>query len=574
MHNITDVKNYNSNLNHMTMNKHTTIKSLFRAGVIDGATKKFCVRYNIQTLGDLLATKQKCGEFLNLYGCGMKKQLVFEQLLEMMNEEKDPVSSPTPMKTAGEIFMDAYAARITPERHKALEVVFAEMASEMSVGAQNRMKHIISDYRGIFPLIYSPHDNFATAKRLKSHQEMLALAARFAVKYEEVLNASSDYIENLLMQHQFPFLSPDEVVHVRMFKEAHGYYPLFFFALKNLQSDACQAKSKSFRFKSMFCGLEGGKSMSKGDIALSEGLTVERVRQLLDANVAKEFSHIVEFCGGFSCYSNLNKGYLTTNDAELYRIAQDELGLNATQALGVVAMVLGYNVRSLKSELYAIDPKKFSRETVSALKTAIDEEFGKMRSADVEVSVSKIVMDADLEPTEMVVNFVTSLLSHYYGEAIENGCLKLKQNCVDYYEAIYNIIAESDEPMAVTAIRDELVARNPGFKIIDLMSVRQYIYKDSRLTGIGLSGHYTLKSREGYKGTIRQFVVDLFVSKNFRPLLIDDIAVEVYKAYPNTNRRSIQSSLCDPTCDIFDDLGRGVFMLSKAYCKKQGLMAG
>ncbi|MEI8203288.1 MAG: helicase associated domain-containing protein [Bacteroidota bacterium] len=169
---------------------------------------------------------------------------------------------------------------------------------------------------------------------------------------------------------------------------------------------------------------------------------------------------------------------------------------------------------------------------------------------------------------EYIRNEVVDCEDFYYNEIFEvcksillvdlniktsnEGCIFFeKETEVETYTAIYELMKKTSEPMKIQEIQGVLNTSNPLKKFTE-EKIHFYLIKYKKIfVLLGRSNIWGLKEweteKENFKGgCIRDIVVE-FLSNNENPVLNSELVEYVMKYRPDTNHRSILSSLSTDT---------------------------
>lgn len=133
---------------------------------------------------------------------------------------------------------------------------------------------------------------------------------------------------------------------------------------------------------------------------------------------------------------------------------------------------------------------------------------------------------------------------------IENDCILLKANIVNYSDKIYEILKTA----GVRLHRDEIFNQlqiscmdmGLSCKFNDSSQITPFLTKDPRIISIGKSSIWGLKEWGELLGSIREIAIEI-VKKAEEPIQIQDITKQVLESRPDSNEKSVSSIIRQTT---------------------------
>ncbi len=410
----------------------------------------------------------------------------------------------------------------------------------------------------------------------KTFKEIKDLYDVFRVRFLECCRLPEEEVMVRLLAMKYPFLDTGQCEFMGRFIRDNGYVPLFYLIASYVMSSSIMCN----RIVCDLNGFGGAESPSLDEVARTYGYTRERVRQL---NVKG-----IDFCGaeghgpfvremmnvenlehysgllGLPFVSKDSPECLDTMDREHFPCGFRAFAkILSTLDEGFTGLrVAGEYVMVRKGAL----PANIS-DIIAGLKSLTKEKY----THDALVTYGELVGDAG-NMTEAVPGFLRYVATVAFGlEAGDEGIV-MSRNTLDFEEELYLIMKErlagGGDPMSLADIFSAFNEKFPEYAFEDPAQVRYHLFKGrnrDRIGCVGKTSRYTLKSSNHNMETIRN-VIRLFLGGSDEPRSLADIFAAVSEHYPNTNAKSLVSSMQTETSGCFVEYeGRLWGMRGKTY---------
>lgn len=436
--------------------------------------------------------------------------------------------------------------------HKYINDLYNRMCeSNLSVRARNFQTQYLPTFEEIIKYFDEPeqkYNSICPGKIMKKTlSEIFIFNQKFKRLYLSIEDKTQDELEDLKIKHIYPFLISTQRAFVRSFMSAYGHVPLFYIINEYFRiSDERADKIFSLRY-----GLFDNHRRTLEEIAKAYGLTRERIRQISASKkifkkvISSYSSEISAYSGFFSlpfiCETSFeyieikNKEKLSfdfntfaafldilADDFKIVEIQGQTVAINKKSSLAFL------DINKLTSTLDTLSKSRFSQETRIPL-----------------TSISNNIND------DVKIDFLRRIVVDFFNLTLENDQIVFQQNFVDISEILYNILKENGSPMNVPDLFKELKIAYPEIQYNEPNQIKPFLYKHEHIRSIGKQSLYGLDSWKNlYFGTIRDLMFEI-ISASDEPVHIGEIYEKVVEYYPETNIKSISSSIQSDTFNRF-----------------------
>ena len=160
------------------------------------------------------------------------------------------------------------------------------------------------------------------------------------------------------------------------------------------------------------------------------------------------------------------------------------------------------------------------------------------------MDVSSILNEVKPDEQESACRLMVYVAKEVLGlEVVEGQKIVLKQNCVDIFEEISDILTERGEPMSIDELFEAFKRRNPNHKFSESWQIRAYLQRDPHIKALGKTSRYGLDSWDNiFYGTIRDLLVKLLEASDV-PLLVSQLQDAVKPHFPTTSANSLYTTM-------------------------------
>ena len=389
----------------------------------------------------------------------------------------------------------------------------------------------------------------------KTLTEIHSFTQFFKKEYFRLCDLNQEELENRLIKDQYPFLLYKQRRFVLEFIAQNGHAPLFFIFHEAL-------RISENRTDKIFClvnGLFDNKKRSLDEVADAFDLVPERIRQIsrepttIKKNIAlyendlkyyKDFFDLPFICEDNSLYIKLREQEHLTFSFEIFA--------------SIIAQVSDYQLIRVNDHTIAISEKSslsgpVSKECIDKIEALINSKFAQ----DTEIPIKRIAGNKSKDADFM--SFIIFLLKRVYNLPVENGKILFTQNYINVSNELYDILKENGEPMTVSDIFYKFKEKYPEHSYTEPSQIKVYLYRNEHIRSIGRQSLYALTSwKNVYFGSIRDLMYEI-MNDSDEPVHIGEIFEKVTEYYPDTNIKSIASSIQSDTCDRFISFEDGYF---------------
>ncbi len=467
-----------------------------------------------------------------------------------------------------------------------MQITYEKLADKcLTVTGKNYIRKYLGTFDKIVPYFDKKENSFSEISERKTMYKTFGRLKSFCEHFKDkflTYYKLSDYDATLeLLRIKYPFLDSNQRNFMCEFMLKNGYMPLFYIILNYVRTSEDlrnQIISYSYGFYDSFC-------MKNSDIAEKVGRVSERVRQIkerginlgeeknedyYDGNKKKLGIHIQEIINNenLSHYEELLCLPYITSDTPLYLKIKEQEHLNCgfrAFAKILIALNSEFSEWELKDELLLLKPMKSIN--VSKIKEKLEDICAQKYYKDLLIPYQKFI-EVGEKSDEINCSFIKYIASHYYKlEVYEDGIL-MHQNDIDISEELYNILEKEKTSLSLERLFMVFKKKYPSHKYNDPKQLKPYLKNEKnkeRISHIGRTSMYILKSSNQNKDTIRDLLRQL-LRDSVKPMSISEIYTEVSKYYPNTNEKSITSSMKSAKNSYFMEFENGFWGLNgKVY---------
>lgn len=404
---------------------------------------------------------------------------------------------------------------------------------------------------------------FSKNKHSASVEELYRGIKEFKSQYDIYITHNDDYILSIKGTNAFPFLLSFQRKFVNEYSKSANHLPLFFILSQYLKS----SDQRNDQIYSLYYGISDGKVWSRDEIAPKFNVTNERVRQICASTRRPPVCKgAVYLHSDWQTYDIFNEKVISENSV-IYQIISEEerLKFDFYGFAGIIRLFGRHEIVDVLGTPYLIDLDICDQVNISQFIKAVNKLISKKRSEDYLVHISEYVPEWNQLTLAEKANIIIStsiLLKESLGLKIENnGVLRIAKNTIDKEQEIIEILSTEHRPMHVNEIAVLLTQKYPVEKWT-IEKVKHCIQKSEDISPIGKSSTYGLKNWSHiFFGSIRDLLLEI-LSESEEPLHIDDILEKVNVTYPNTNKKSVASTMANDTFDRFEVFENGYYGLS------------
>lgn len=370
----------------------------------------------------------------------------------------------------------------------------------------------------------------------KTLDDIFAFSALLQEKLTEWTALDSNQLAACCERERYSFLTDEQCAFVLNYREEHGYSPFLYIVLSYIQS----ATDRATHFYRMSVGLEGEDRMIYTEIARSEGLSTERVRQIVSRYKLPEElflpdeykEHRAElFSSDF--LTSQSSPFLETNERE-------HLGVNFFVFAKMLSLVADFCVVEEENLCVVVNNQRVDANVVSLCMEKMLEVLDEKRCKDVKTSADVFLENVPDEQRDVLRNLVNRVAEEYLHLAVDEEGIVLPKNSIDVGNEMEEILAEHGAPMLKEDIVEALKRKNPDLRVSEA-AARTCLAKDDRFKNLGKQGRYGLVAwKHVYFGSLTQYILDMLRDSEV-PLSRKEIKEKVSVHFPNATEGSIYS---------------------------------
>lgn len=463
-----------------------------------------------------------------------------------------------------------------PDRYQALSEIQKNYVNEkyllfceknLSVRAKKIQEQFFPSVDHIITHFYDSKDEFlllfTNFKHSASGEELFKAIRKFKDEYDVFITHSNEYIASIINAKTFPFLLSFQKKFINEYYNNSEHLPMFFILSQYLKS----SEQRNDQIYSLYYGISDGKAWTCEEIAPKFDVTYERVRQIVSTNRCPPVSKgsLISH-KDWAAYDIFQDKFISENSLKYQIIFEEErLRFDFFGFAGLIRLFKRHNLVDILGTPFVIDRTISDEININKLIKDINILLKKKRTQDSLVHITEYVSNwnkLSKEKRADIIFVASQVVREALGIEMNNkGDIKITQNTINKEREIIDILSGEHRPMHVNEIASALVMKHPNEKwTID--TVRHIIQKSDEIAPIGKSSTYGLKNWDHiFFGSIRDLLLDI-LSESDDPLHIDEILDRVSVSYPNTNKKSVSSTMMSDKFDRFEVFENGYYGLS------------
>jgi len=411
---------------------------------------------------------------------------------------------------------------------------------------------------------YSLFSDFIQKKRIDSIiAEMYSFICEFAELYVKLVTYSDKDIENLEVTNLYPFLLSFQRRFVQQFKCEHGYFPMFYITAQYLKNSNYRNDS----IYSLYYGISTGTPVSKDEVAEKYQITGERVRQLVStSNLPPAHKKDMMQKQDWAQYDLMNDIIISIDSSNYLKIHEEEnLKFTYLGFLGILRLLKKYEIVEFNGYYYAVNKTINSKCEIEKTCKAIGQVSEEKYNTDTVFNIKDFIAAWNtfaLQERKDIIIVLAKILLDSYGISVSyNGTFTIKQNHIDYETELITLFSERQSTMSVEEMADLLAQKFPDENWSTNL-IKRALYSSKKISAVGKSSMFGLSSWGNiYYGSIRDLLVEI-LSDSSDPLQLDEILPRVVAHYPNTNKKSVYSTMYSDKSERFVLFENGYFGLA------------
>lgn len=459
------------------------------------------------------------------------------------------------------------------DKHKALlESKFEELCNaRLSVRGLNFKNTFIKSYADLVKLFDAPLNAYKRLCPGQSKKVTIDEIYRFNAEFKDVFNDISSLTEEQIhentMKERYAYLSSRQRQFVVEYTQRQHVRPIFYLLYNYLRI----SEDRQDKLYNLYYGFFDNQPKRIEDLTSISGVSRERIRQLLKEKMPAT-DVVVRSKSELLQYDYLFKlPYICEYTPEIATLKEKEkLHCSYLVFCSLVYQLSDYDFFRANRN-YSILVKREILEKVD-LKDVIRklEEIVKGRySEDTYIHVNAILENIPEDIKDVIGGIICHLAQRLHCVKVtKEGSMFFRQNWIDVEKEMYILLQQRGEPMHLNELFERFKEKYPEHKYTEPSSLRSFLLRSERIGAVGKTSTYALKEWNGiFFGSMR-FLLYNILSESKEPVHIDTIMEKVLPFFPNTNQRSIESSM-DDSLGRFVSFENGYFGLSeRQYDKK------
>ena len=435
---------------------------------------------------------------------------------------------------------------LSTEKRDFLQRLYVQMREkQLSVRGKHFVERVAPNFETLVALFQSPQSDY---KKLcpgqameKTLTELFAFNQMLKEQFDCYWQMSEEELQAETLKRDHPYLSREEQTFVLDHQRAFGTYPLFFL----LHCHMRQSEEKYDRIYSQTYGICDGVQRTWSEIAEQFGVTRERVRQILKNKMEVHETKLMQNDDWKQYETLFSLPFITQDSVEFQLLKEREhLPLDFQVFARLLQLIGGYDVEVMDNFAVVINrkamPSFMFEKCVKTLRTQIASHHTKDTLMDVSSILNEVKPDEQESACRLMVYVAKEVLGL---EVVEGQKIVLKQNCVDIFEEISDILTERGEPMSIDELFEAFKRRNPNHKFSESWQIRAYLQRDPHIKALGKTSRYGLDSWDNiFYGTIRDLLVKLLEASDV-PLLVSQLQDAVKPYFPTTSANSLYTTM-------------------------------
>ena len=470
---------------------------------------------------------------------------------------------------------------ISPTLHLLLENIYQSLCESLTPRPLRMKEKYFPSYESILPFIDKDYFYFAKAipemrSCRKTIMDFRKICISFKNYFDKLYMMSDAELCSEELKARYPFLSAKQRNFVNDYREEYGHHPLFYILYNYMRL----SEERSNKIYSLLYGIFDDRQRTIDEVASIMDISPERVRQIVSRQKEASTTDLVKTWNK-DVYNSLTElPYILEDNKEFLNLkAKEKIPCSFSTFIRLFTIVFDYRIQTINGidvllnsvkmptfnfkksvdNVLQLPNARFSSPTTISIDSLLVynlEDKGGVKIAIVSPEEKKFAKALMLEIIPKISTLPIS----------KDGCISMQQNYVDVMQELYGILERKKKPMTAQSLFDAFKRKFPDHRIQDVSQIKAVLFKDQRIKAVGKTSLYGLASWEHvFFGSIRDLLIELLQDSDV-PLHIEELFDNVILHFPDTNIKSIASSMGNDTFGRFVEFDDGYFGLtSKEY---------
>ena len=399
------------------------------------------------------------------------------------------------------------------------------------------------------------------ATMIATNKEIVTMLHEYKDIFLKHINDDDDSLIDLNIMDEYPFLCKDERVFILEFTNEFGYKPLFFILYKYLTTS-------HGTFETIFCrryGLYEGREEYPGEICKDYNLSEARIRQILsDCSIVNK------------CDILHDKDWEMYDIPTTYIIESSSFFLDITVKEKIKISIKSFG--ALLSLKFNVKIDKANGNDIILINDTLKNVNLNIYFDSINNIINSIYYDNKcipltnfiIEKCGIIDNSIIALTKEIFANcnsiSFDNNIMIIKKNKIDIASELERILLQANEPLRLDILFSRLKETFPEIKYEYPSQIKIYIQKSQNIEPIGKQCIYGLREWKQINFNCIRGTIENLLLESEKPMPIDELLCKVKEYFPNTNIRSVFTSLENEETGRFVRFENNYFGLScKSY---------
>lgn len=466
-------------------------------------------------------------------------------------------------------YQDKVEYFISPKVRDFLQSVYVQMRErQLSLRGRKFVEHSaprFEDLTQYFDSVLLDYKKLCPGQNMmKTLTEVFNFNKLLKDQFDRYWQMNDDEVQLALLKRDYPYLSSVERKFVMEHSREYGEFPMFFLLYNYMRL----SEVRDNKIFSLLYGIFDGKERTLNELAEIMNLTRERIRQILSKKLEVHDTELI-MTDAWKNYNLLSLPFVTRETAEYQQLKNREhlnfdfrtfarlmqlLGdwnfevtvMNNRGDIKLQRFANQYEAEIVGEAAVVINRKKMPSIKVGDCIDSLRALASSRYTADTPIHIEASLNNVNGEEKDNAVKLMAYIAKEGLGLEVTESCeVIVRKNYIDVAEDLYTILLQKGEPMSIDDLFEGFKQKYPNHKYTESGQIRTYLFRHPSIKSIGNTARYGLDSWENvFFGTIRDLLAKI-LEESEEPVHIEPLFNVVLEHYPNTNIKSVQSSMDD-----------------------------